>query len=193
MANQIHNVNKINIELTKKFISETSIVLLILIVGIIYTSGIFQYLDIWLYDESSYLASGLAISKGLPSSEWAPIYAIWYNFLSLIRNDSIELYFLNYRAMTVLPAVALFLALRLSGVPRIFSIVFALGLLVSSANFPVGPKVSHFALFILLVGFIFAGATKEIKVKISILLIACLAASYARPEYFLSVIGFGFF
>ena len=180
-------------ELTKKFVSDFCLVILILFAGMIYTSGISQYLDIWLYDESNYLASGLAVPKGLPSSENAPIYAIWYYLLSLFRNDSIELYFLNYRAMTVLPAVAFFLAARLSGVPRIFSIAFALGLLVSSAIFPIGPKVAHFALLLLLIGFFLAGFTKEIRVKISLLLITSLAASYARPEYFLSVIVFGVF
>ena len=175
----------------KSLITDLSFLFLILLAGAIYTSGIFQHLDIGLYDESSYLAGGLSISNGLPSAEQAPFYSIWYHLLHLIKNDSIELYFFNYRAMTVLPAVALFLALRVSGVPQLFSVVLALGFLVNSSNFPVWPKVSHFALLVLLSGLALTGATKKLGIKFSILLITCLFASYARPEYFLSAIGFG--
>lgn len=165
--------------------------LLILLVGLIYTSGTFQILDINLYDESNYLASGLAILRGLPSAENAPIYAIWYGLISLLKADSIDLYFLNYRAMTVLPAIALFIALRVFAVPRNFSIVISLGLLLSSANFPVGPKVSHFALILLLAGLSISVILRNASGKLAIIFFSCLLASYARPEYFLSAVIFG--
>lgn len=175
----------------RSIITDLSLLFLIFLAGVIYTSGIFTYLDIGLSDESRYLSSGLSISNGLPSAEDGPLYSVWYHLLHLLKYDSIELYFFNYRAMTVLPAAALFLALRASGVPRIFSIALALGLLVNSANLPVWPKVSHFALSVLLIGLALTGATKKLSIKLALLLITCLAASYARPEYFISAIGFG--
>ena len=169
-------------------------ILTILIIGLagwVYTSDIHQFIDVKLFDESYYLASGLAAPRGLPRAEQAPLYALWYYLLSLIKHDSIELAYFNYRVMTVLPAAALFAALRVTGVPRVFSLWLSLWLLLSSANFPIWPKVSHFALVVLLLGVIGAGLSQNRTVRIAILTVACLAASYARPELFLSALLFG--
>ncbi len=88
--------------------------------------------------------------------------------------------------MTVAPAIAIFLALRAYSVPRIFSIALSLWLLFSSANFPTWPKVSHFALTLLLIGVALSGFFRSRAIKIATLVIATLGASYARPEFFLS-------
>jgi hypothetical protein len=160
-------------------------------IGYIYTSEIFQYLDVGLYDESTYLQTGLMIPRSIPTAENAPLYAFWYRFLSLFERDNLMLYFFNYKAMTILPAMALFGALRVHGVSRVMSIALSLWILFSSANFSNWPKVTHFALTVMLLGVLGAGLVGKLTTKVAVLFVACLVASYARPEYFLSAVLFG--
>jgi len=83
------------------------IALLLFLIGWIYTFGIEQFLDIGLYDESYYLYRGVSIpTQGFPQAQSAPIYAAWYYLLSLFQHDRVALYYLNYKGMTIVPALA---------------------------------------------------------------------------------------
>lgn len=159
----------------------------ILLVGRVYTFGIETVLDIGLYDESSYLHSGLLIpTSGFPAAQNAPLYALWYYVLSFHRSDPVKLYFLNYKLMTVLPPLVLFVVLRAYRVPRISSLALSFVLLFSASNFPTWPKVSHFAVLVLLSGFFLIALVREQKLQTATIAITTLFASYVRPEYFLA-------
>ena len=98
----------------REHILDFAVLMIILLVGWVYTFEIESVLDIALYDETSYLYRGLLIPNGFPSAEAAPLYALWYYLLSLLQHDAIDLYFLNYKLMTVLPpAYALYHSPRL--------------------------------------------------------------------------------
>ena len=170
-------------------ILDASVVLIILLVGWVYTHGIEQVLDIGLYDESDYLHRGILIpSSGFPHAQSAPLYSLWYYTLSFAQPDTIQLYFLNYKLMTVLPPLVLFIVLRAYSVSRIVSFVLSLGFLFSSANFPTWPKVSHFAVVVLLCGFFLFSFFRDQRLQTCALVTAALLASYIRPECFLTFI-----
>ncbi len=162
--------------------------LVIFILGWVYTHGIEHCIDIGLYDESNYLQLGISIPGRIPVAEAGPLYGLWYFLLSLMQPDTVDLYFLNYKAMTVLPAIMLFLALRANNVSRILSFLFSLVILFSSANFPTWPKVSHFTVIILLSGFFIFGIISSRIYQTFVLSLTALLASYVRPEFYVGFI-----
>ena len=170
-------------------ILDISVVMVILIVGWVYTFGIDQVLDIGLYDESDYLHGGLLIPDKFPAAQDAPVYALWYFVLSFFQPDAVQLYFLNYKLMTILPPILLFLTLRAYTVSRILSLVLSVGFLFSTANFPTWPKVGHFAVLVLFSGFLLSSIFQNRTLQTSALVVSVLFLSYVRPEYFLAFIG----
>lgn len=160
-------------------------VFIIAIIGWYFTKDLFQSLDVLFWDEANYMQSGLRITEKFNHS-WGPAYAIWYKFVSLFESDSIQLYFLNYRLMTILPAMALFVFLALSNV-RVW-VSFSLGLffVFANINLPIWPKVSHYCIFIFLTGMILAKFIPSKLIKIAFISLFALNISYARPEFFLT-------
>jgi len=174
-------------ELTK----DAGLFLLLLIAGWAYTFQIEVFLDIGLYDETHYLRNGLDLPKvGLPPADgWprgAPLYAVWYWLLSLIFPDPVELYYANYKATVVLPALACFFFLRTSHVARTVSVVLSIYVLFFNGNLAVWPRVSHLALTILLCGLALAAWMRSRVSKGSVCLLTALCVSYVRPEFFLT-------
>ena len=177
----------------KTHASDLAIMLLIVLVGKVYIHKIDKVIDIGLQDETYYLSNGLDIAaKGLPPAygypHGAPLYAIWYWFLSFIKSDAIELYYLNYKTTVVLPVLFCFVFLRASHVSRLFSICITFILLTSAVNFPVWPRISHFALAILFCGLAVSTRLLTAEAKLSWSAIVVLLASYVRPEFFLAFI-----
>lgn len=161
----------------------------ILLAGWLYTSGIERSLDIRLYDESNYLHWGASIpTEGLSVARSAPLYEAWYCLLSFFESDRVGLYYLNYRAMTVLPCVAIFLFLRSHRVQRAIALAVSLLFLLSAGNFPVWPKVGHFALAVVLCGLALASRARTHTSSSLALAVTAFATSYARPELFLGFI-----
>ena len=162
----------------------------ILVVSIVswnLTSGLSHFLDIGLYDESAYLSSGVALGvNGLPDAAYAPLYAVWYHVLSLLQPDRVQLYYLNYKILTLLPALLLYLFLRKQGVRTLVCVCAACALVVCKGNFQTWPKVSHFTLCILLGGLTLASLVVKPALNFGVLSLVALVASYARPEYFLA-------
>lgn len=177
-----------NSERLRSWIPDFILLLVILLFESIYTNGLEDFLDIGLFDESGYLYAGITLSDGIPCAQCAPIYVLWYYLLSLIQHDPVELYYLNYKIMTLLPALLLFLVLRANKVSRTLSFVISVGLLYSSANFYTLPKVSHFAVVLLLFGLLVSRLFRDRKVVLLVLLMTVLVTSYVRPEYFVSFI-----
>lgn len=174
------------VSLMRQRIFDCAVFMIILLVGWVYTLGIEHVIDIGLYDESNYLHCGLLIPKGFPAAENAPLYALWYYALSLLQKDTIELYFLNYKLMTILPPLVLFVTLRAYSVSRILSLVLSFTFLFVVANFPTWPKVSHFTVLVLLSGFFLSSFVRDRKLQTAVLVITTFFASYIRPEYFIA-------
>jgi len=163
----------------------------ILIAGLKFTFGLENTLDIWLYDESIYLYRGATLwIKGFPASEQAPLYALWYFILSLFESNRIILYYLNYKLTIVLLPMLVYGMLRRNMVSIPISLVISWFLLISRANALTWPRVSHFALFLILATFIFIGYKRSLLLSSLLSSIGALLVSYVRPEYFLAYVLF---
>ena len=176
--------------LRRPLLLDAIIAVFILFTGWVFTFQIEQFLDIGLYDESIYLRRGVSLPvSGFPLAQDAPLYASWYYLLSLFQPDRVELYYLNFKAMTVLPALLWFLFLRINHIPRLVAVSVSLLFLMSSANFITWPKVSHFGIMVLFLGLILSSLLKTPIAKLSVAIVFVLLASYARPEFFLAFLG----
>ena len=128
------------------------IILIILLAGLKLTFMLEAGLDISLYDEASYLFWGIRIPvEGLPRTDYAPLYAIWYFIISLIEPNRVNLFYLNIKLMTILPPVLVYILLRKNRVSISVSSTISWFFLLSRANAYTWPKVSHFALLVILV------------------------------------------
>jgi len=168
-------------------------ILVIAIVSWNFTSGLQQVLDIGLNDESRYLWWGVTLNaNGLPDAANAPLYAIWYHVLSFLRPDRIELFYLNCKILNILPALLLYAFLRAQRVRPIVSVFAACVFVVSQGNLYTWPKVSHFALCIILGGLTLASLATTSATVFAVLVPSALAASYVRPEYFIAFLIYAF-
>ncbi len=154
-------------------------------IGWDFTSTVSQHADILFWDEANYMNAGKEIPQKF-NRAWGPSYSIWYKFLSFFQSDSIELYYLNYRLMAVLPAITLFIFLAISNVRLWVSLALALFFIFADINLPVWPKISHFCIFAFLTGMIVARYIPYHLVKISFVSLVALFISYSRPEFYLT-------
>ncbi|MCO5249641.1 MAG: hypothetical protein M9887_11920 [Chitinophagales bacterium] len=161
---------------------------IIAFIGWKFTKDISQSVDILFWDEANYMHSGQMIGEKFNKS-WGPAYALWYRFLSLFEKDSIALYYLNYRWMTILPAVGIFLFLTLSNVRFWASFFIAVFFIFADINLPVWPKVSHYNIFIFLIGLSLMRYVPGTLTKVAFISLFALNNAYARPEFYLSYIG----
>jgi hypothetical protein len=166
--------------------ADVLVIAVILLAGLKFTFGLEHALDIGLYDESNYLYSGLQLTTvGFPIGEGAPLYAVWYFLLSLFERSRIGLYYLNFKLMTILPAVLIYILLRRNRVSITASGIVSLFFLVSQANLPVWPKPSHFALSLALIVLIAVSSIRSLLWAALVAAIGGLLIAYVRLEYFL--------
>lgn len=197
---KLKNINILNFDFKifssrndyKKYYLDALIIILICVIGSVYTHQIPQIVDIGLYDESSYLSYGLHIFTTFPGAEAGPLYAFWYKFLLLFEKSPIKLYYLNYRIMLIAPSIGLFYVLRSLSVNRIYSIALAFWFLTMPSNFYIWPKVSHFALTLIFLGLGMLSLLKKRISKSALLIVIFLLVSYVRPEYFITYLLFLF-
>lgn len=162
-------------------------VLVIAIVSWAFTADVARVFDIGLYDESQYLWQGVTLpTGGLPSAASGPFYAVWYFLLSLAQPDRVQLYYLNLRVLTFLPALLLYVFCRTQRVSPLVSVCAACLCVVSRGNFETWPRISHFALCILLGGLSLASLARSAATRFAVLFLTTLVASYVRPEYFVA-------
>lgn len=157
----------------------------IFLIGWIFTKDIMQSVDVLFWDEANYMQSGRLVTEKFNRS-WGPAYAIWYKIISFIEYDTLKLYYLNFRLMTVLPAIALFVFLALSNIRLWVSFSIGLLFIFADINLPVWPKVSHYCIFIFLTGLILMKYIPSVILKLSFISLFALNISYARPEFYLT-------
>jgi len=164
------------------------IIIIILLAGLKYTFMLEKGLDISFYDEASYLYWGIKIPvEGLPRTDYAPLYAFWYFIISLIEPNRVNLFYLNVKLMTILPPIIVYILLRKNRVSIPVSATISWFFLLSRANAYTWPKVSHFALLIVL--FILILVTRRSLLWTSLYAsLGGLVVSYIRPEFFMAYI-----
>ncbi|MCG8353871.1 MAG: hypothetical protein MI924_39405 [Chloroflexales bacterium] len=173
--------------MSRSSVNELLVVCIIVLACLKFTSGVEQKLDVGLYDESYYLYNGVTLSfSNIPAANNAPLYSLWYYVLSFIEPDRIDLYFLNFKLMAILPPLFIYVLLRAKGVPLLLSSVITLLFLISQANLPTWPKVSHFALLIMLIALTLISRIANNLAATAAAMVSALLMAYVRPEYFLS-------
>ena len=163
-------------------------IIFICFLGFIFTKDIELWIDIGIADEAKYLGDGVNIFTTMPVPSWGPIYSLWYYCLSLFSTDNINLYYLNYKLMTILPCIALYLFLLKMKVTPALSFYFSFALLISIINLPTWPKVSHFALALIFIGLVLVHSNKAKNLRLLASFIISLIITYIRPEFILSSI-----
>ncbi|WP_333691717.1 hypothetical protein, partial [Chloroflexus sp.] len=138
-------------------------IIIIIASGLAYTTGLESVVDIGLYDETYYLHIGLqTLTEGLPHPTNGPLYAVWYLILSLIQPDRIALYYMNYKLSLILTPAIIYGLLRANSVPRSICLALSLFTLVSTANSATWPRISHFALLLILVTLLLVGQSQKL-------------------------------
>lgn len=158
----------------------------LIIQGVILTYNLDQWVDIRLWDESMYLGKGLNFFIEKPVASWGPIYSLWYFLLNIISNDPINLYYLNYKLMAIVPAVLLLIYLYRLTANHVLSFFFSYLFLISTINLATWPRVSHFALIIMLTTLILIIKIRDKKIGLVVVCLASLVITYVRPEFMLS-------
>lgn len=169
----------------------TDVLALVLIglVGWNFTFGSEKTVDVSLYDETAYLQRGVeGWVGGSDDASWGTLYSGWYRVLSPIAPDSLKLFYINYKALTVLPALLLYLLVRSCRTSAWIALVFACLFMTSASDSPVWPKVGHLALCIMLGGMWLCSLSRNTAIGLGIVCIGSLVAAYIRPELFVAYI-----
>jgi hypothetical protein len=166
---------------------DIALLFIVFLAGIKFTFGLEHVIDISLYDETGYLSNGINLLHGLPGATLAPLYSVWYYFLSLFEGDSLKLFYLNCRVLTIILPMLLFGMLRTYKADKTLAFVISLYFLISYLNLSVWPKPYHFAIIVIMAGLIMARFASKLTTKFLILGFASLLGSYIRPELFVIV------
>lgn len=146
--------------------------------------------DIGLADETFYLNFGriLAQSGIYPSPEWSPLYARWYAFLTSFEAQPVLLYYLNFKVLTILLPLIVYLCLRRYRVSILPALAISGYFLISPMNLPAWPKPANFALILILIWLFVDKFIDTTWRSLLWLIIGGLFFAYARPELFLAYI-----
>ncbi len=156
------------------------------------TGAIVACADISLYDESNYLDWGRNIpTQGLPGGSYAPLYAVWYFLLGIVKPDPIDLYYFNVRILMLLLPVSVYCAVRAIGARPILSLLVASGIVFCRGNILIEPKVSHFAAVILLFALAVVFRVPTGRDRLFACAIGALVCGYVRPEFSVAGLYFG--
>lgn len=148
--------------------------------------GVEGVLDLGLWDEADYLQRALLIPvRGLPEPEWGPLYALWYQGLSRVWADPVDVFYANTRLLLLLTSVAGYAFLRRVGARPWLALAGAAVYLLSLAPL-VLPRPTLFAGLVILVALSLASTARSTWSACLRVGAGLLIASFARPEYFLS-------
>lgn len=183
-------MNKISIVTNKSNLRKVDlvIVILILIASLKLTFGLENIFDIELWDESNYLYRGVKLVIEGGTTAWSPLYSLWYYLISLFQPDRVNLFYLNYKLMIILPPILTYILLRKNKAPIYLSLIVSFFLLASYALIFISVRVSHLALILILVTLILISFTNSFFRASLLASFGALGVSYIRPEYFLTYV-----
>ncbi len=168
---------------------DLGVVFFIVVLAIKLFWGVTNAVDIAWDDETQYLAQGVSLcQKGLPSPQWAPLYAIWYQLISWFVEDNFFLYYANYLILGSLTPVIFYIFQRHVGFGRIWAFIFSCIYLTSYSNLVAWPYPTKFALLIFLFFLLVYLKLQVRDTKYCVLSLGLLLITFVRPEYFLSFI-----
>lgn len=143
-----------------------------------------QRMDIGLYDETAYLQRGVLIdTEGLPTADMAPIYSLWYRGLQLIVPDPVQRYLVNYGLTLALLPIVFVGLLQALGASQRAAVISGGLLLLSTLNVLNWPRVSVFALIVLLMGLLFQVRSNDRDRGWFVLLCTVAITVFIRPEF----------
>ncbi|MCB9033345.1 MAG: hypothetical protein H6553_05875 [Chitinophagales bacterium] len=157
---------------------------LITLLGIKLIAPLEQYMDILFGDEATYLDIATKFFNKIDLS-FGPLYALYYKLYLFFTNDKIFIYYLNFKVLSILLPILLYIFLVRLKYTWQTSLFIALSLLISAINITCWPKISHFTLVIILLFLIASTYLKNTTQKIIILTVGTFIIAYSRPEFFL--------
>ncbi len=172
----------------RKYLPFTIIFSFLFILGLKLSLNIKRITDINNYDDTVYLMRGIAVDPFIKSHHDGFIYYLWFKFLSVFTESNTGLYFLNSSLLIVLPALAMFIFLRVIKVNILIAFISAALFMLSSANIFVIPFITKFALCLTLTGFIVLYKIKSHEKKLLFSVFLSAALLYTRPEFILTLI-----
>lgn len=182
-------MNKWISDIKPKIIYQLLGCLIIVICGIILVHQLQYVMDITFLDESNYLNRGVNYFKRM-SKEWAPLYSGWYRFLYFFVWDTFNLFYINFKIISVLPFVLFFLVLTRYGYPLVISLVVSVFFMATSFNLPNNPKVSHFTIMLIFAVLAFMPQSISLFRRLLTMVFLAILLAYARPEMYLSALIF---
>jgi hypothetical protein len=141
------------------------------------------FMDITFGDEAQYMRYGLDLFHSI-KKDWGPSYNIWYKLLSFFQSNPVKLFYLNYQVTAILLALLLFVFLVYYNISQVVSLWMSFCFLLSTTVIDTWPRVSHFAVIVLLACLIAVRNVRTNSVKLLCATLAFYIAAYARPELF---------
>lgn len=156
-------------------------IVVLVLIGIKWSTGLSQHLDLLFGDEAEYMRNGLDLFHTI-RNDWGPTYNIWYKILSLGIPDVIDLYYANYSIVGIAVAVVLYLTLIAYRIKALPALYISFCYFVSSININTWPRISHFVLLLVLIAlFILSNVSSRAKRSLIVSTVFFISA-YARPD-----------
>lgn len=170
----------------KRYLTTRTLYVFILIFfGVCFINSINQYWDIIAADEIMYLKYGKDLF-GKINFDWGFLYNVWYKFLSLFQQNTVDLYYLNYRILIVTIPVLLFICLTVYNIQPFIAFIVSVFFLISKLHVTTWPFVSDFCLLLILLYFILITFMSDKGWKFIFLSFICLLIFLTRPEFIVS-------
>ncbi|MCE7067445.1 hypothetical protein [Dyadobacter sp. CY326] len=144
-------------------------------------------LDIISDDDDLYFSFGMMLLEGkYRGADDGPLYYAFQLLLQLITNDAIKTFYINYIITSTVPFILLYLLLRGRNINIWIAAIITIMFMFSSLNYPVTPKLTHYAIVFLLLGLLAFTYCKDLTHKLSTCCFFVFLAAYARPELYIA-------
>jgi hypothetical protein len=153
------------------------------------TANLDLFQDLLATDEAYYMIGGVTL-KGKMLKYWGPSYSLWYTIQALFERDTIKLYYLNQKVVTIVPVLLCYIMLLRFRIKFVISLLLPFFLLISLLYFPTWPKISHFCIAVVFASVIVSQSLNSNFSKWLTFSFAAFVLAYARPEFHLSVLMF---
>lgn len=159
--------------------------LLLLLLGLEFTSELSSYYDLNTYDELNYLWSGLKLGDQPIAADWGPLYSVQYWVLSQFTDGKLELFYLNQRLIIILLPICVYLLFAMR-IKHRYALLLSLTVLYMDANILSFTKINNMGTIVLLLGGMLLLNRRRSFFQTALALVAVLGfLSYMRPEYYL--------
>lgn len=160
----------------------------ILLIGLIVLNyNYLDRLDVFSDDDDLYWGFGMDYLKGkYRGPDDGALYCLWQLIIQLLTNDAVRTYYINYILMVSLPCFSLYYLLRSLRVGVWISVWLVLLYMFSGLNYPLLPKLTHFAVLVLAIGLAISNYASTLIKRITAAGFTVWLASYVRPELYLA-------